>query len=290
MVQDAEARLFDNGKSKLFGTFATKADAQQDAMKKASFKRLLLNQCQEEFERNVRSSGGSAALEAAAREARDNAKQAAIDATRAAAEQGVPPKELPDELELEIWITKLKRRMLGNVKFIGELFKQQLLKEKIMHECIKLLLGSLDDPNAVPDDESIEAAAKLFLTIGKQLESPAASKAKLDAHYPESTISNNALATTLHFLGTASGSLFFQEIKRGLLHAHALCYKTSWSAVAMAGENGELKMVRTNWEQKHPQHKEKAKISLVVMRNETLPVSASAKLSHSSSSSNGVGS
>ena len=225
-----------------------------------------------------------------AREARDNAKQAAIDATRAAAEQGVPPKELPDELELEIWITKLKRRMLGNVKFIGELFKQQLLKEKIMHECIKLLLGSLDDPNAVPDDESIEAAAKLFLTIGKQLESPAASKAKLDAHYPESTISNNALATTLHFLGTASGSLFFQEIKRGLLHAHVLCYKTSWSAVAMAGENGELKMVRTNWEQKHPQHKEKAKISLVVMRNEILPVSASAKLSHSSSSSNGVGS
>jgi len=182
VVQDAEARLFDNGKSKLFGTFATKADAQQDAMKKASFKRLLLNQCQEEFERNVRSSGGSAALEAAAREARDNAKQAAIDATRAAAEQGVPPKELPDELELEIWITKLKRRMLGNVKFIGELFKQQLLKEKIMHECIKLLLGSLDDPNAVPDDESIEAAAKLFLTIGKQLESPAASKAKLDAY------------------------------------------------------------------------------------------------------------
>merc|ERR1711939_301931 len=89
---------------------------------------------------------------------------------------------------------------------------------------------------------------------------------------------------------TASGSLFFQEIKRGLLHAHVLCYKTSCSAVAMAGENGELKMVRTNWEQKHPQHKEKAKISLVVMRNETLPVSASAKLSHSSSSSNGVGS
>ena len=80
-----------------------------------------------------------------------------------------------------------------------------------MHECIKLLLGSLDDPNAVPDDESIEAAAKLFLTIGKQLESPAASKAKLDAHYPEPTISNNALATTLHFLGTASGSLFFQR-------------------------------------------------------------------------------
>jgi hypothetical protein len=43
----------------------------------------------------------------------------------------------------------------------------------------------------VPDDESIEAAAKLFLTIGKQLESPPASKAKLDAYCPETP--SNAL-------------------------------------------------------------------------------------------------
>ena len=165
----------------MFGAFATKEEAQQDAMKKASFKRLLLNQCQEEFERNVRSSGGAAALEAAAREAKEKAKQDVIEAARLAVEQGTPAKEAPDELELDVWVMKLKRRMLGNVKFIGELFKQQLLKEKIMHECVKLLLGSLDETNAVPDDESIEAAAKLFLTIGKQLESPSASKAKLDA-------------------------------------------------------------------------------------------------------------
>jgi translation initiation factor 4G len=169
-------------KTKLFGAFATKEEAQQDAMKKASFKRLLLNQCQEEFERNVRSSGGTAALEAAAREAKEKAKKDALAASTFAREQGVTPPETPDELELEVWVMKLKRRMLGNVKFIGELFKQQLLKEKIMHECIKLLLGSLDDTNSVPDDESIEAAAKLFLTIGKQLESPATSKCKLDAY------------------------------------------------------------------------------------------------------------
>lgn len=150
-------------------------------MKKASFKRLLLNQCQEEFEQNVRSSGGAAALEAAAHEAKEKAREDALNAARLSEEQGLPPKEAPEELEIEVWIMKLKRRMLGNVKFIGELFKQQLLKEKIMHECVKLLLGSLDEPNAVPDDESIEAAAKLFLTIGKQLESPTASKTKLDA-------------------------------------------------------------------------------------------------------------
>jgi len=181
VIHDAKNTFGDN-KTKLFGTFTTKEEAQQDAMKKASFKRLLLNQCQEEFERNVRSSGGTAALEAAAREAKEKAKLNVIEAARLAVEQGMPPKEAPDELELEVWVMKLKRRMLGNVKFIGELFKQQLLKEKIMHECVKLLLGSLDDSNAVPDDESIEAAAKLFLTIGKQLESPSASKAKLDAY------------------------------------------------------------------------------------------------------------
>jgi len=160
-------------------------------MKKASFKRLLLNQCQEEFEKNVRNSCNAEALEAAAREAKEKLKNANIEAARIAEENGVPPKELPEELELEVWVTKLKRRMLGNVKFIGELFKQHLLKEKTMHECIKLLLGSLDDPNVVPDDESIEAAAKLFLTIGKQLESPPASKAKLDAYCPETP--SNAL-------------------------------------------------------------------------------------------------
>ena len=132
---------FGNEKTKLFGAFGTKEEAQQDAMKKASFKRLLLNQCQEEFERNVRSSGGAAALEAAAREAKEKAKEDVVEAIRLAAEQGLPPIETPDELELEVWVMKLKRRMLGNVKFIGELFKQQLLKEKIMHECVKLLLG-----------------------------------------------------------------------------------------------------------------------------------------------------
>jgi len=182
VLQDAKTSLFGMGTSKLFGKFATKEEAEQDAMKKASFKRLLLNQCQEEFERNVRICGGAVALETAARDAKEKAKQDVIEAAKIAAEHGVPPKEAADELDLEVWAMKLKRRMLGNVKFIGELFKQQLLKEKTMHECIKLLLGSLDDPDVIPDDESIEAAAKLFLTIGKQLESPATSKAKLDAY------------------------------------------------------------------------------------------------------------
>ncbi len=36
---------------------------------------------------------------------------------------------------------KARRRMLGNIQFIGELFKEKMLTEKIMHECIVKLLG-----------------------------------------------------------------------------------------------------------------------------------------------------
>lgn len=40
----------------------------------------------------------------------------------------------------EAEILLARRKMLGNVKFIGELGKLGLLSEKIMHDCIKQLL------------------------------------------------------------------------------------------------------------------------------------------------------
>ena len=182
-----------------FGAFASRDDAQADAMKKASFKRLLLNQCQEEFERNAKL-GGNAALVAAAKDKVIDcvAFNEALLAKYLA--EGKPAPDLPDLFTEQDWVGKLKRRMLGNIKFIGELFKQSLLKEKIMHECVKLLLGACDDAHAAssnkkgsasapssdaatPDNESVEATIKLFLTIGYLLEQPASSKAKLDSYF-----------------------------------------------------------------------------------------------------------
>lgn len=43
---------------------------------------------------------------------------------------------------------KAKRRMLGNIRFIGELYKKRMLKELIMHECIRKLLGLTEDQHA----------------------------------------------------------------------------------------------------------------------------------------------
>ena len=36
-----------------------------------------------------------------------------------------------------------RRRALGNIQFIGQLFKQKMLTEKIMHQCIRTLLGEV---------------------------------------------------------------------------------------------------------------------------------------------------
>ena len=53
--------------------------------------------------------------------------------------------------------------MLGNIKFIGELFAQKILNEKIMHDCVKRLLES-------KEEDTIECLCKLMATIGKLLD------------------------------------------------------------------------------------------------------------------------
>lgn len=61
----------------------------------------------------------------------------------------------------------LKRATLGHIRFIGELYKQQMLSSRIMHECIQRLFGNLNNP----DEESLECLCKLLSTIGEKLES-----------------------------------------------------------------------------------------------------------------------
>jgi len=60
---------------------------------------------------------------------------------------------------------KTKREGLGLIKFIGELFKSQMLTERIMHECIKKLLGNVENPQ-----EEIQSLCKLLRSVGKSLD------------------------------------------------------------------------------------------------------------------------
>uniref|UniRef100_A0AAR2IWN6 Eukaryotic translation initiation factor 4 gamma, 3a n=1 Tax=Pygocentrus nattereri TaxID=42514 RepID=A0AAR2IWN6_PYGNA len=118
-----------------------------------NFRKLLLNRCQKEFERDKM----------------DNAefekKQKELDS--AASER------LQEELEEAK--DKARRRSTGNIKFIGELFKLRMLTEPIMHDCVVKLLKN-------HDDESLECLCRLLTTIGKDLDFEKA-KPRMDQYF-----------------------------------------------------------------------------------------------------------
>ena len=55
-------------------------------------------------------------------------------------------KNTPKE-EKELIRIRAKKRTLGNFRFIGELYRQKMLPEKIIHECLIRLLGDIEKPD-----------------------------------------------------------------------------------------------------------------------------------------------
>ncbi|TXG62469.1 hypothetical protein EZV62_009463 [Acer yangbiense] len=139
---------------------------------KITFKRLLLNKCQEEFERGEREQ----------EEANKADNEGEIKQT---------------EEEREEKRIKARRRMLGNIRLIGELYKKKMLTERIMHECIKKLLGQYENP----DEEDVEALCKLMSTIGEMIDHPKA-KEHMDAYFDRmAKFSNNMkLSSRVRFM------------------------------------------------------------------------------------------
>jgi len=70
--------------------------------------------------------------------------------------------------ELENLSTKIRKQNMGNIKFIGELFKIQMLPERVLHTCLKLLLDDADKPQIVEDD--MDHFCQLLTTVGKIIE------------------------------------------------------------------------------------------------------------------------
>ncbi|ONI22285.1 hypothetical protein PRUPE_2G118700 [Prunus persica] len=139
---------------------------------KITFKRLLLNKCQEEFERGEREQ----------------------EEANKADEEGEVKQSEEEREEKRI---KARRRMLGNIRLIGELYKKKMLTERIMHECIKKLLGQ----QLTPDEEDIEALCKLMSTIGEMIDHPKA-KEHIDAYFDRmKSLSNNVkLSSRVRFM------------------------------------------------------------------------------------------
>jgi translation initiation factor 4G len=134
------------------------------------FRKYLLNRCQEDFER------GWVAKEAAAAAAAIKAKE--DQAIKDANERNGSGEEVALYSEEYYIAQKAKRQGLGLIKFIGELFKLQMLTERIMHECIKKLLGNVHDP----EEEEIESLCKLMTTVGLLLDTQRG-RAHMDVYF-----------------------------------------------------------------------------------------------------------
>lgn len=119
----------------------------------ALFRKYLLNRCQEDFERGW-----------------------AVEMPEPKEGESKETAMMSDEYYTAMAI---KRRGLGLVQFIGELFKLGMLTERIMHECVRKLLDFKDEP----DEAEIESLSKLLRTIGANLDSTEKGNAMMNAYF-----------------------------------------------------------------------------------------------------------
>ncbi|KAF0690258.1 Aste57867_18332 [Aphanomyces stellatus] len=127
----------------LLGSYASEELAMKAAIKLTSFKRLLVTRCQDKFDSSDHKV----------------AKPTDDEAIRAA--------------------KRTKTLMLGNMRFLGELFKVELIAETVIQSCLFKLLGMelvvVGDTQAaqtirMPDEEDLEALCKMLATVGKKFD------------------------------------------------------------------------------------------------------------------------
>ncbi|CAK7563698.1 MAG: hypothetical protein SEPTF4163_001573 [Sporothrix epigloea] len=117
------------------------------------FRKYLLNRCQQEFERGWK-----------------------VDLPQPKEGESRETAMLSDEY---YEAAAAKRRGLGLVQFIGELYKLGMLTERIMHECVRKLV----DYETTPDEAEIESLSKLLRTVGANLDNTDKGRPMMDAYF-----------------------------------------------------------------------------------------------------------
>ena len=136
------------------------------------FRKYLLNRCQQEFE--------------------EGWKTKLPEKPEGESEEAVM---LSDEYYIA---AAAKRRGLGLVRFIGELYKLGMLTSRIMHMCVKKLV----DFEGMPDEAEVESLTSLLKTIGENLDSEEKMRTTMDAYFEriDRMINFEGLPSRLRFM------------------------------------------------------------------------------------------
>ncbi|KAL7692292.1 putative MIF4G-like, type 3, initiation factor eIF-4 gamma, MA3, MIF4G-like domain superfamily [Plasmopara halstedii] len=138
------------------GPFGSVELAHHASGAQTTFTRLLVNRCQGEFEKTNKHIGS---------------------------QDWAMEDEEADPHRREILAIRAKAKMLGNIRFIGELYKVDLVKQSGVQGCILYLLGlelicGKDGQEAraqtarFPDEQDLEALCKMLSTVGKKFDQP----------------------------------------------------------------------------------------------------------------------
>ena len=123
-------------------------------------RKYLLNRCQQDFEAGWKARE-DAATAAAAKS--DEDKERLTEHEKSTKSEAGEAAMLSDEYYAA---QKAKRRGLGLVQLIGELFKAEMIGKGIIRTCFVKLLQNVNNP----DEEDIESTVKLLTTVGEPYE------------------------------------------------------------------------------------------------------------------------
>lgn len=124
-------------------------DAAEKTGQHALFKKELITKCQTEFKNNV---------------ARNEAISDKLTPFQQRVAEATDPDARTDAMAmLEEEERRLRRRSVGTVKFIGELYKNEMLTTKIMMWCVGTLLVE-------QTEDKLECLCKLLTTVGQRIE------------------------------------------------------------------------------------------------------------------------
>ena len=81
-------------------------------------------------------------------------------------------KSLPEEVRhMAVW--KARKRYIGHVKFVGQLYQVSLLNDKTMHYMLGRLLSARDGIDGV-DEDSVQCFCTLMMVVENKLRTSAA--------------------------------------------------------------------------------------------------------------------